>query len=134
MDSKTIVFNDFARKAKERIEARKKLNTRQFLVADAGVTVTLQGLTEQEIQECTERFESSLENDKYTLYMACPELQEASKVMTEDGSLKESERYKITEMFSLADRNALVKAVLDLSGFNQKSSVKPVDEVQETKN
>lgn len=134
MDSKTFVFNDFARKAKERIEARKKLNTKQFFVEDVGVTVTLHGLTEQEVKECTERFENSLENDKYTLYMACAELQEASKVMVLEGNLKESERYKITDMFSLADRSALVKEVLDLSGFNQVTSVKPIDEVEEVKN
>lgn len=133
-DDKMLVFNAFAEKAKKRIEERKKYRTRKYYVKSMDVEITLHGLTEQEISECSEMFESSLESDKYIIYTASPELQEASGLMVFDGSLKETERYKITEMFSYADRNYLAKEILTLSGIYEKAGIEPVDEVKEIKN
>ena len=133
-DTKTIIFKEFAEKAKKRIEERKKLKTKQFKVEESDVVVTLRGLTEEEISECTNMFESGLENDKYTIYLACRELQEASAIMVQEGSLKENERYKITEMFSLADRTELAKEILVISGVTGESSVKAVSEAEDVKN
>lgn len=133
-DNKEAVFRQFAEKARKRIEERKKRNTRQFYIGDADVTVTLHGLTEEEISESMEMYESSLESDKYIIYLACNELQEASRIMVEAGELKEHERYKITDMFSLADRRALAGEVLALSGMNGESSMKAISETEEIKN
>ena len=81
-----------------------------------------------------EMYENSLESDKYVIYLACNELQEASRIMVEAGELKEHERYKITDMFSLADRRALAGEVLALSGMNGESSMKAISETEEIKN
>ena len=133
-DNKEAVFRQFAEKARKRIEERKKRNTRQFYIGDADVTLTLHGLTEEEISESMEMYENSLESDKYVIYLACNELQEASRIMVEAGELKEHERYKITDMFSLADRRALAGEVLALSGMNGESSMKAISETEEIKN
>jgi len=131
---KTIIFREFAEKAKKRIEERKKLKTKQFYVKDADVTLTLHGLTEEEVSECSDMYESALENDKYMIYLACRELQETSAILVKERVLKENERYKITDMFSPADRTVLAKELLALSGFGGESSIEAVNETDEIKN
>ena len=129
-ENKEAIFREFAEKAKKRIEERKKFKTKQVYVEKADVNLTLHGLTEEEISECTEMYDSALENDKYTIYLACKELQEVSGMLVEEGILKENERYKITDMFDLPDRTALTKEILALSGFGGESSVREVEEVK----
>lgn len=126
------VFNDFARRAKERIEERKKRRTKQFFVEAEGVTLTLRGLTEQEFSECNDFSEDSLTNDKYGIYMACQELQENAQALMDGGVIKH--HYEICDMFSNADRHALMEEILRLSGLYEEASVKPLDEVAEAKN
>ena len=46
-----IIFHDFARRAKEKIEARKKMKTKKLYIGDCDVTITISGLTEQEIND-----------------------------------------------------------------------------------
>lgn len=133
-DNKMLVFNTFVEKAKKRIEERKRYRTKKYHVKSMDVEITLHGLTEQEIAECSEMFESSIEADKYTIYMASPELQEASKRMVLDGSLADTERYKITEMFTFPERKYLATQILQLSGVYEKADIEPVDEVNEIKN
>ena len=129
---KTRIFQDFAAKAKRRIEERKRFNTKEYYVKDADVTLTLHGLTEEEISDRDEMFEGKgLEKDKYIIYLACRELQEASGIMAAEGSLKESERYKITEMFSFSDRSYLASEVLKLSGIGADCSVEAIPAVRE---
>ena len=91
-ENKEAIFREFAEKAKKRIEERKKFKTKQVYVEKADVNLTLHGLTEEEISECTEMYDSALENDKYTIYLACKELQEVSGILVEEGILKENER------------------------------------------
>ena len=129
-ENKEAIFREFAEKAKKRIEERKKFKTKQVYVEKADVNLTLHGLTEEEISECTEMYDSALENDKYTIYLACKELQEVSGILVEEGILKENERYKITDMFDLPDSTALTKEILALSGFGGESSVREVEEVK----
>lgn len=131
MDNNNI-FNDFARRAKERIEAKKKQRTKRLSVEAAGVEITVRGLTEQELADCSEFSDDGLVNDKYTIYMACRELQENAGALVEAGVIKN--HYDICDMFSMADRNAVVNVILELSGFKEESTVKPIDEVDEAKN
>lgn len=129
---KNLVFISFAEKAKKQIEEKRKLLIKKVYVEDADVELTLRGMSRQEISDSYDFSENQIENDNYLLYCACPELQEAAKMMIEEGSLKQ--HYKITEMFSMADQKELLRTVLELSGIYQKSSVKPLDEVEEIKN
>ena len=132
MSDKPTVFGDFARRAKERIELRKKQRTKKLFVGAVGVEITVRGLTEQEIIDCTEFSDNSLINDKYTMYMACRELQENAKSLVDSGVIKN--HYDICDMFSGADRRVIVEMILELSGLNEQSTVKPVDEIEEVKN
>lgn len=132
MDNNTSTFNDFTRRAKERIEAKKKLRTRKLFVGAAGVEITVRGLTEQEIIDCTDFSDDSLVNDKYTMYMSCRELQENAGALVDAKVIKN--HYDICDMFSAADRHAIMDVILELSGLNDESTVKPVDEVEEAKN
>lgn len=132
MSDKPTVFGDFATRAKERIELRKKQRTKKLFVGAVGVEITVRGLTEQEIIDCTEFSDNSLINDKYTMYMACRELQENAKSLVDSGVIKN--HYDICDMFSSADRRVIVEAILELSGLNEESTVKPVDEIEEVKN
>ena len=47
MKDNTAVFNDFARRAKERIEQRKKKITKKLRVEAAGVDITIRALTDR---------------------------------------------------------------------------------------
>ena len=132
MSDKPTVFGDFAIRAKERIELRKKQRTKKLFVGAVGVEITVRGLTEQEIIDCTEFSDNSLINDKYTMYMACRELQENAKSLVDNGVIKN--HYDICDMFSSADRHVIVETILELSGLNEQSTVKPVDEIEEVKN
>lgn len=131
MDNNNI-FNDFARRAKERIEAKKKQGTKKLFVGESGVEITVRGLTEQEIIDCSEFSDDSIINDKYTIYMACRELQENAGALIDAKVIKN--HYDICDMFSIADKHAIVNEILKLSGIGDESSVKPVDEVEEAKN
>ena len=126
------IFNDFARRAKEKIEAKKERRTKKLFVGAAGLEITVRGLTEQEIIDCSEYSNDSLVNDKYTMYMACRELQENAGALVEAKVIKN--HYDICDMFSAADRHAIMDVILELSGLNDESTVKPVDEVEEAKN
>lgn len=126
------VFNDFARRAKEMIEAKKQQRTEKLFVEAAGVEITVRGLTEQEIIDCSEFSDDNYTNDKYTMYMACRELQENAGALVEAKVIKN--HYDICDMFSTVDRHAIIDVILKLSGLSDEPSVKPVDEVEEAKN
>lgn len=129
---KISVFNDFSRRAKEKIEARKKNKTKQLYIGDCDVTITIRGMSEQEINDVNEFSNNSLENDKYLIYMSCKELQAEAEALVNDGTI--NKHYEIANMFSIADRNAIANEILKLSGIFDESTVKAVDEIEETKN
>lgn len=132
MNNNTVVFKDFARRAKERIEQRKKKVTKKLRVESAGVDITIRGLSDQEISECMEFSDDSLVADKYLIYMSCTELQENAGTLVEAGVIKQ--HYEICDMFSGADRRSIAEEIMKLSGVYEESSVKPIDEVAEAKN
>ncbi len=132
MKDNTAVFNDFARRAKERIEQRKKKITKKLRVEAAGVDITIRALTDQEISECMEFSDDSLVVDKYLIYMSCPELQENAGALVEAGVI--GKHYEICDMFSGADRHSIAEEIMRMSGVYDEPSVKPIDEVAEAKN
>lgn len=137
-DNKKVIFQDFARKAKEHLEEKKKKRTKQLYVRDLEITITIRGISDEEFVEITEMDMSELERDKYMIYYACPELQDASAGMVNDGTLTESRRYKIVDMFRAVDRTAIVREILKLSGLSGEPSVMDaedhISELQEVKN
>lgn len=128
----TIIFSDFARRAKERIEERKKLKTKKLHIGDCDLDITIRGLTEQEINDANAFSDESLENDKYMIYMSCKELQQEAGSLVQAGVIEK--HYQIVNMFSLADRTKLAEEILTLSGIYEKSTVESIDEVEEAKN
>lgn len=129
---KNVIFEAFARKAAERIEERKKLRTMRLMVKSVGMEVEIRGLTEEEIRDCMDFSDESLEVDKYTIYMASPTLQNAAKILVEEGTLKQ--HYKITEMFTGAERTYIVNKVLELSGMMGTAGIEVIREDEEIKN
>lgn len=127
-----IIFHDFARRAKEKIETRKKMKTKKLYIGDCDVTITISGLTEQEINDVNAFSEDTLECDKYLIYMACRELQEEADSLVKAGVI--DQHYKIANMFKYADRRAIAEEIFTLSGINDKCTIKPVDEIEEAKN
>lgn len=140
--NKTVIFQDFARRAKQHLEERKKKRTKQLYVKDVDMTLTIRGISDEEYAEISEMENlSEIERDKYLIYYVCPELQETAKIMVEDKSLLESERYKIADMFRPVDRTELCREILYLSGLLGETSVmdaanapKKISEVEEVKN
>lgn len=131
---KTIVFEQFARKAKERIEERKKLHTEILeLESIGGLTMEIRGLSDAELNEIYEFSEDALENDKYAIYYASKTLQEAAKVMAARGELAPGKEYKITEMFTQKERRFIADRILVLSGVNGEANIK-IKETDEVKN
>lgn len=128
MEDKTIIYADFARKAREKINARKQLRTKKLFVEDVGVELTLRGLTDQELIDVNEYSNDSLKNDKYLVYIASKELPEIARIMMENGDIQEYT--DVVDMFNRADRKQLAEEVLKLSGVYDESTVKEVDEIK----
>lgn len=128
MEDKTIIYADFARKAREKINARKQHRTKKLFVEDVGVELTLRGLTDQELIDVNEYSEDSLKNDKYLVYIASKELPEIAEIMMRNGDIQEYT--DVVDMFTRADRKQLAEEVLKLSGVYDESTVKEVDEIK----
>lgn len=128
MEDKTIIYADFARKAREKINARKQLRTKKLFIEDVGIELTLRGLTDQELIDVNEYSEDSLKNDKYLVYIASKELPEIAEIMMRNGDIQEYT--DVVDMFTRADRKQLAEEVLKLSGVFDESTVKEVDEIK----
>ena len=129
---KTLVFQNFARKAAQRLEERKKLRRERLYVESIEDEVEIRGLSDAELNDCMEFSEDPLEVDKYTVYYASSTLQEAGKLLKENGTL--NQEYKIMDMFTAVERRYLVNRVLGLSGATGEAGIKPVKEMEELKN
>lgn len=142
MDNKTVIFQEFARKAKKLLEEKKKKRTKQLYVKDIDMTLTVRGVSDEEYAEISEMENlSEIERDKYLIYYVCPELQETAQIMVEEGSLLDSGRYRIADVFRPVDRTAICREILALSGFLGDSSVtdaakqpERISETEEVKN
>ena len=131
-NNKTVIFQNFARKAKQRLEEKKKKRTKQLYVKDVDMMLTIRGISDEEYAEITEMENmSEIERDKYLLYYVCPELQDTAGILVEEESLTEATRYKIADIFRPVDRTALCREILALSGFLGESSVTGVGNPQE---
>lgn len=131
-NNKIAIFQDFARKAKERLEEKKKKRTKQLYVKDLDMTLTVRGISDEEYAEISEMSNmTEIERDKYLLYYASLELQETAGILVKEGSLTEADRYKIADMFRPVDRTALCREILALSGFLGEPSVTGVGNPQE---
>lgn len=129
---KVLVFQNFARKAAQRLEERKKMRREKLYVKSIEDEVEIRGLSDAELNDCMEFSEDPLEVDKYTVYYASPTLQEAGKILVADGTLKQE--YKIMDMFTAQERRYLVNRVLELSGATGEAGIEPVKETEELKN
>ncbi len=131
-NNKTVIFQKFARKAKERLEEKKKKRTKQLYVKDVDMMLTVRGISDEEYEEISEMENmTEIERDKYLLYYACPELQDTAGILVEEGILTEEARYKITDIFLPVDRTALCREILALSGLLGESSVTGVGNPQD---
>lgn len=133
MDNQNIsIFESFVRKAEEKIQEKKKMRKKVLHIGDLDANITIRGLSNQEISDCYDFSDDSIENDKYMIYMASKDLQEASKELMNGKAIDDN--YKICDMFSISDRGEIATQILKLSGVYDKTSVTEVDEVEETKN
>ena len=130
--NKTLVFEQFARKAAERLEERKKLRTEMLRVKSIDMEIEIRGLSDAEMHDCMDFSEDNIEQDRYTLFMASPTLQEATKILKENGTLQQE--YKITEMFTAVEQSYMVNRVLELSGYKGDPEIEVIKETDEVKN
>lgn len=127
-DNKTIVFESFAKKAAAKLQERKKLKTKKLYIGDLDETIEIRGLTDQEFQDCSEYSDDGIKIDKYTVYYASKDLQSLASMLVEQGVIKE--HLEVMDMFTPADRSALAKEVMKLSGITDDTTVKELDEVK----
>lgn len=129
---KVAVFEEFARKAKERIEERKKYKKETLEIGSIGMDLEIRGLSDTELNEIYEFSEDAVENDKYAVYYASTTLQEAAKIMVANGDLQSGKEYQITCMFTQAERRFIAGRILEISGVNSEVgiTVKETDEVK----
>lgn len=131
-NNKTVIFQDFARRAKERLNEKKKKRTKPLYVKDVDMNLTIRGISDEEYTEIIGMEDmTEIERDKYLIYYACPELQETAGILVEEGCLTEKTRYKIADIFRAVDRTALCQEILALSGFLGESSVTDMENPQE---
>lgn len=131
--NKAVIFEQFAKKAKERIEERKKLQKEELEIGSIGMSMEIRGLSDAELNEVYEFSEDAIENDKYAIFFASPTLQEAAKVMVQEGSLQIGKEYTITDMFTQIERRFIAERILALSGVGGEADIK-VKETEEVKN
>lgn len=132
MKDKKIVFADFARKAKETLEAKKKLITKALYIGSIDETITIRALSDQEFTEVYDYSDDSLKNDKYMIYMACDDLRELAVILKEEGAIKE--HLDVIDIFSRADRKEIAEQILKISGIYDETTVKPYEELEAAKN
>ncbi|MFG6336315.1 MAG: hypothetical protein K1W20_12760 [Lachnospiraceae bacterium] len=130
---KAVIFEQFARKAKERIEERKKMHKEELEIENIGMSMEIRGLSDAELNEVYEFSDDAIENDKYAIFFASTTLQEAAKVMVQEGSLNPGKEYTITDMFTQKERRFIAERILILSGVNGDAGIK-VKETEEVKN
>lgn len=127
--AKIASFEVFAKRAKAKIEERKKTRRKMMHIGDLDMDIEIRGLSDQELNECMEYSENEFANDKYTLYFASRTLQELAMYMKGEGQIERE--LEVVDMFSRADRKRLLHEILNLSGINDNTTV---SEVEETKN
>ena len=125
---KVINFQSFAKKAVEKIEAKKKMRRKSLYIGDLEETIEIRALTDQEMSDCFEYSEDDYTNDKYTMYYASPTLQELAKYMKQEGMIQN--HLDVCDSISKVDRNKIVHEILALSGAFGESTVKEKDEVK----
>lgn len=125
---KVINFQAFAKKAAEKIEAKKKMRRKSLYIGDLEETIEIRALTDQEMSDCFEYSEDDYTNDKYTMYYASPTLQELAKYMKQEGMIQN--HLDVCDSISKVDRNKIVHEILALSGVLGESTVKELDEVK----
>lgn len=129
------VFEMFAQKAAKRLEERKKRRRETLRIKNLDdMELEIRGLSDVELNECMEFSDVPVEVDKYTLYMASRTLQETAKLLVAKGVLQPTKEYKITEMFSAAERRFIVERILFLSGTNETAQIEVIEESKELKN
>lgn len=132
MNDKVAVFEAFAKKAAQRLEERKKHRTERLYVKSLDAEIEIRGLSDAELNDCFEFSDDAMEIDRYTIYMASQTLQEAGKVLVENGDLQQE--YKIVDMFSLTERRYIAGRILELSGAAGNAGIEIVKETEEVKN
>lgn len=125
---KVINFQAFAKKAAQKIEAKKKMKRKYLYIGDLEETIEIRGLTDQEMSDCFEYSDDDHTNDKYTMYYASPTLQELAKYMKQEGMIEN--HLEVCDSISKVDRNKIVNEILTLSGALGESTVKELDEVK----
>lgn len=129
------VFEAFAKKAAQRLEERKKKRTLRLRIASMdNMEIEIHGISDTELMESTETFENGVEQDRYTIYMASPTLQESAKLLVEQGVLAPGQEYRIAEAFSGVERAFLIGKVLELSGLSGDPGIEVIKEGEEIKN
>lgn len=132
MQDKTVIFEAFARKAAARLEERKKQRTEWLKIQSIDDQIQIRSLSDAELQDCFDFSENAIDVDEYTIYMASPTLQEAARLLKTEGTIQQE--YKITEMFTMSERNYITKRVLALSGMDGQANVEVIKENEEIKN
>ena len=127
-DNKPILFESFAKKAAAKLQERKKMKTKKLYIGDLDETIEIRALTDQEFQDCSEYSDNGIVVDKYTIFYASKTLQDLAATMVEQGVIKK--HLEIMDMFTPADRSALAKEVMKLSGIMDNTTVKELDEVK----
>lgn len=131
---RTIIFEQFAQRAKQRIEERKKINKEELEIDSmGGMSIDIRGVSDTELSEIYEFSQDPIEVDQYLIFYASATLQEAAKYMAQDGSLKTGKEYKITEIFTSAERSFIAKRILTLSGVYDEAGIR-VKESETVKN
>lgn len=135
MDNKTIIFERFAQEAAKRLEEKKKFRVEHLKIKSMGdQELEIRGLSDVEFNDCMEFSDNPIEVDRYTMYMASSTLQNAAKIMVNQGKLQAGNEYKITEIFTGVERNFIVRRILALSGVGGEANIEVIKETEEIKN
>lgn len=134
MENSTVVFEEFARRAAKKMEERKKHKVETLHVGSVDMDIDIRGISDKEFADCSEFSNDPVETDKYLIFFASKTLQSAAGYLVQHGQLPSDQAYKITDMFTGAERAFIANRILKLSGVLDSADITVVKETEEIKN
>ncbi len=119
-------FDSFMKKASARLDEKRKGKKLRLYVPSIEDEIVVRGLSESEIREVY-AIEDSIDQDKYTIYIAVkePNLREIATTLKKEGKIKEY--VEIVDIFDFAERNEILQQIFKLSGITSEDKVSIVE-------
>lgn len=131
-NNKLITFEDFTKKAYDRMEVRKKQKTAVLYVPSIDANIKIRGITDGEFLEIQGMNDNRdpYAADKYTVYISCiePSLKDVAVKMKKEDKI--TEYTDVVKIFEFHEIQEIAGEIMKLSGIVGEQSVSVVDSLK----